>query len=49
LQGLNQQDVIPGKIEPGQKVVITGTFTPSQDSKYNTVGIIEVVSVEYTN
>ncbi|MBM3283145.1 hypothetical protein FJY90_02730 [Candidatus Gottesmanbacteria bacterium] len=49
LQGLNQQDLISGKITAGKKVVITGIFTPSQDSKYNTIGTIEVVSVGYTN
>jgi hypothetical protein len=46
---LNQQDVNSGKIILGQKVVITGIFTPSQDSKYNIIGTIEVASVEYTN
>ncbi|MBU1130917.1 hypothetical protein KJ840_02180 [Patescibacteria group bacterium] len=49
LQGLNQQDLISGKIAPGKKVVITGIFTPSKDSKYNTIGTIEVVLVGYTN
>ena len=47
LQGLNQRDLISGKIAPGQKVVITGIFTPGQDSKYNTIGTIKVAAVEY--
>ncbi|GEM_PF-3055991 len=49
LQELNQRDLISGKIVVGKKVVIAGILTSSQDSKYNTIGTIEVASVRYTN
>ena len=46
LRGLDQQDLISGSLEAGQNVIVTGVLISSQDSKYDTVGTIEVASVE---
>mgnify|MGYP001618379436 CR=1 FL=1 len=49
--GFNPQDEISGKIEIilGREVAITGMLTLGQDSQYDSLGTIEVVSVEYTD
>ena len=49
LQGLNQEDLVSGKIGQGQKVIIIGILVVQQDSLYDTIGTLEVVSVERMN
>lgn len=48
LEGLEVQDLISGKIKIDQKVIITGILRLGQDSVYNTIGTLKIVSVEYT-
>lgn len=47
LQGLNEQEVISGKIPTGRNVVITGVLVSDPNSPYNIVGTINVANVEY--
>lgn len=45
----NPRVVFSDIIIPGQKVVITGVLTLDQDSQYDRIGTIEVVSIEYVD
>lgn len=45
LSGLNQEDLISGKLITGQTVVITGTLSPSEKSLYKIQGTIHVLQV----
>lgn len=46
LLGLNQQDLISGKITTGQKMMIEGTLVTEKDDKYDIVGTINVTSIK---
>lgn len=48
LEGLEEQDLISGKIKEGQKVIITGILRLGQDSEFDTIGTLKIVSVVYT-